>query len=83
MRELFQDFQSHGLCGWWKQEAPARLMCLVHFIAPVLLIRSEVFTSSACAACDGLGSAWKTTSRAKGFQLGQFLVQDVKDGDQL
>lgn len=62
---------------------PARLVFLVHFFTPVSVIRSKVFTSHACAACDGLGSAWRTSSRAKDFQLGQFLVQDVKDGGQL
>lgn len=32
MRELFQDFQSHGLCGWWKQEAPSQddMSCSLH-----------------------------------------------------
>lgn len=62
---------------------PAKMMCLVHFIAPVLLIRSKVLTGCACAACAGLGSARRTSSRAKGSQLGQFLVQDTWDGGQL
>lgn len=32
IRELFQDFQSRALCGWWKQEAPSQadVSCSLH-----------------------------------------------------
>lgn len=33
MKKLFQDFQTHSVCGWWKQEVPgqADMSCLLNY----------------------------------------------------
>ena len=73
VKKLFQDFQNHGVCGWWKREVPgqADVSCSLNYYSAARQKQSfhRLHARSTCAACDGLVSTWRTSSRARGTRL--------------
>lgn len=87
MKKLFQGFQNCGVCRQWKREVPGRadVPCSLNYYSAARQKQSfhRLRAHSLHAACNGLVSTRKTSSRAGGTRLCQLLVEDIWDESRL